>query len=326
MSEPNLKARLLFLIVRDFPNKKKGIRADVFLAAQDALPSRSQLKRWFSDGLVTRRGIALGPADILHLGDEISIAIPDLRPAKLEARELPLKIYFEDESLIVLYKPRGISMHPGATKDDRTTLVHALLHHSNSLSDKSGEFRPGIVHRLDKDTEGLVVVAKNNEVHEDLSQQFSKRSIKRAYWALCAGKTLPKFEVEASIGRDPRNRKRMAVVRSGGREARTSFETLESYLEGYSWIKCKLHTGRTHQIRVHLSHKGHPILNDPVYGKAQKRISLSDEKTKCLEGLEGQCLMAYELGFVHPVSGKEIHFELNPKKEMPSWLKILTNN
>jgi len=326
MSEPNLKARLLSIIVRDFPNKKKGIRADVFLAAQDALPSRSQLKRWFSDGLVTRRGKALEAGDILIEGDQLSIQIPEPVSSKLEARELPLKIYFEDEHLIVLYKPRGISMHPGATKDDRTTLVHALLHHSKSLSSKSGDFRPGIVHRLDKDTEGLVVVAKDNETHEALSQQFSQREIKRAYWAVCAGKTLSKFEVDAPIGRDPRNRKRMAVVRSGGRDARTSFETLESYSEGYSWLKCKLHTGRTHQIRVHLSHKGHPILNDPVYGKAQKRVALTEEKAACLENLEGQCLMAYELGFVHPASKEEIHFALDPKKEMPSWLKILTNN
>jgi len=324
MSEPNLKARLHRIIVRDFPNKKKGIRVDVFLAAQDGLPSRSQLKHWFSAGLVTRRGKALEAGDILTVGDELIVSIPPPPASKLEARELPLKIFFEDESLIVLYKPRGISMHPGATKDDRMTLVHALLYHSKSLSNRGGEFRPGIVHRLDKDTEGLVVIAKENETHEALSQQFSKREIKRAYWALCAGKTLANFEVEASIGRDPRNRKRMAVVRSGGREARTSFETIESFSEGYSWVKCKLHTGRTHQIRVHLSHKGHPILNDPVYGRIQKKIKFSEEKEKCLENLEGQCLMAYELGFIHPRTQKEIHFELDKKTETPEWLRILT--
>ncbi len=238
---------------------------------------------------------------------------------ELDPRSLNLHIYYEDEFLIVLYKPRGISMHPGASRSNETTLAHALVSHAQSLSDKGGEFRPGIVHRLDKDTEGIVVIAKNNEVHEDLSLQFSSRTIERAYWALCYGK-FPRtgLKINAPIGRNPRDRKKMAVV-SSGKEAITDVKFIDTFEEGFSWVECKLQTGRTHQIRVHLSHKKFPIMNDPAYAK-KRNLQLSEKKLAVLNDLKGQALIAYKLGFIHPVTSKKIYFEA----EKPEWLKILT--
>lgn len=312
---------LLKFIVRDLNEKQKGIRVDQWLAAQEGLPSRSQQRLWFEEKRVRRAGIALSPSDRVAEGDEIEVDIPEPKNFSIEARPLDLKIYYEDQDLIVLYKPRGISMHPGASKGDPTTLVHALLAHSEKLSSRGGEFRPGIVHRLDKDTEGIVVVAKTNEVHEKLSQQFAERQITRHYWALCLGKFPNQLGVDAPIGRHPVHRKKMTVTPKG-RASRTYFERLDYFDEGYSWLKCKLYSGRTHQIRVHLSYKKHPVLNDSLYGGAwEKRLKhLSDKKRKALEDLEGQALVAYELGFRHPRTNQTLHFSA----EMPSWLKCLT--
>jgi 23S rRNA pseudouridine1911/1915/1917 synthase len=261
----------------------------------------------------------LAAKDRIFAGDQIDVAVPEPKALRSEARDIPLKIVFEDEDLLVIEKQRGLSMHPGASPDDQNTLVHALMHHSESLSDKGGMFRPGIVHRLDKDTEGLVVVAKNNSAHENLSVQFANRSIDRAYWAVCYGKAPENFEIEAPIGRHPRDRKKMAVVQKG-RTARTLVQRLGYFSETYSWIRCKLFTGRTHQIRVHLSHKGFPILNDPVYGRSGRAKDLPPAAAMVLENLKGQCLVAYELGFEHPRTHERMHFEL----EKPEWLKILT--
>jgi 23S rRNA pseudouridine1911/1915/1917 synthase len=161
------------------------------------------------------------------------------------------------------------------------------------------------VHRLDKDTEGLVVVAKSNPIHESLAKQFSDRSIVRRYWALVRGKFPDSLEVETAIGRHPRDRKKMAVVKRGGKPARTTARCLQRF-DGFSWVECKLHTGRTHQIRVHLSHRGFPLLGDPLYGRGEG-----------LPGLKGQALVAFELGFVHPRSEKNLHFQSDP----PDWLR-----
>lgn len=208
-------------------------------------------------------------------------------------------------------------MHPGAGTRNQTTLAHALVAHSKSWSARSGEFRPGIVHRLDKDTEGIVVIAKNDSVHDDLQKQFAERSIDRNYWALVMGKPPLQFDVDAPIGRHPKNRKKMGVI-STGKPARTSFRRLKYFEEGYAWVECKLHSGRTHQIRVHLSSKGYPILRDPVYGKG-KLQTLSYEKEKIFDSLHGQALIAFRLGFVHPRTKARMLFESEP----PSWLKVL---
>lgn len=298
----------------------KGDRADRVLCGFEGLPSRSQLKSWFEEGRILRAGTALHAKSKVFAGDEILVHPPMMQPSKLEARPMSLRILYEDSDLIVLYKPRGLSMHPGASRADDTTLAHALVAHSQALSNQSGEFRPGIVHRLDKDTEGIVVVAKNNETHENLSSQFEERSIQRKYWALCWGKPSSELLIDAPIGRHPKNRKKMAVT-SRGKVARTRVKRLETYAEGYSWVECKLETGRTHQIRVHLSHKGFSLLKDPVYSRPKKLEWTSVEKAEAYASLKGQALVAFELGFTHPRTSQTLHFEI----EKPEWLKILTS-
>ena len=297
----------------------KGERADRLLSRLDGLPSRSQLKSWFEAKQIRRGEQVLEPKHFVFVGDEIEVKVPPPREMNIDARKMDLDIRFEDEDLLVLVKPRGLSMHPGASKDDETTLVHALLAHSKLWSDHGGEFRPGIVHRLDKDTEGLVVVAKNNEVHESLSDQFAMRTIERRYWALCAGKVPSRLTIEGNIGRHPVHRKKMAITERG-KEAKTEVKRLEYFEDGhYSWVECKLFSGRTHQIRVHLASKKFPVLNDPLYARPRK-IAMSAEKTNALQKLKGQALIAFELGFTHPITKKVLHFEL----EKPEWLNILT--
>jgi 23S rRNA pseudouridine1911/1915/1917 synthase len=324
MSDPTLKTRLLSIIVRDLPNKKKGNRADLFLALQEGLPSRSQLKAWFEQGLITRSGKPLAAKDRVLENEVICVQVPAPKPLEMEARPIPLQIFFEDDELMVVMKPRGLSMHPGASHDDQNTLVHALLYHARSsessarLSDLGGEFRPGIVHRLDKDTEGLVVIAKNNETHQFLSKQFADRTIDRSYWAVCFGKLPERLEIDAPIGRHPRDRKKMAVVQRG-REARTLVERLAYSSDGFSWVRCKLFSGRTHQIRVHLAHKGFPLLNDPVYGSSRRQNQLPQEIKDILSSVQGQCLIAFELGFEHPKTHERMYFKLG----MPEWIEIL---
>lgn len=264
-----------------------------------------------------REGKPLRPGDKLSEGDKIQINPAPPKEYDLEPRPLDLDIRYEDESILVLYKQRGISMHPGASRSDETTLVHGLLAHSNQLSELGGEFRPGIVHRLDKDTEGIVVVAKNNEAHEKLSQQFSQRTIERAYWALCFGSPPAEMTIDAPIGRHKTQRKKMAVVENG-KHAVTHVRLLKTFSMAYSWIECRLETGRTHQIRVHLAHRGFPILKDPVYW-GRRKLKLEDESQKVLESFQGQALVAYKLGFQHPNTEKFLKFEAEP----PLWMKQL---
>jgi 23S rRNA pseudouridine1911/1915/1917 synthase len=313
--------RLLTLIVSQIDEKKKSKRADQWISAQNGMPSRSQIKSWFAQGRIKRRGEILEPSDPVFEGDELSIDVPDLDRPRLEARALDFQVFYEDSELLVLYKERGLSMHPGASSSEVTTLAHALVAYSAKLSDRGGEFRPGIVHRLDKDTEGLVVVAKNNEAHEYLSKQFAARSITRTYWALCRGQFPDQLEVEAPIGRHPTQRKKMAIVEKG-RSAKSLFRCLARFPEGYSWIQCRLETGRTHQIRVHLAHKKFPILNDPVYGAHSLRgLKLDSQKEAELNQLQGQALIAYELGFEHPKTKERLLFQAG----MPNWLRCLTH-
>ncbi len=314
MSKLVSKTSPLVIIVSPSDADAKGERADRVLTRISALPSRSQLKIWFSEGLVTLGGRPLQPASKVKPGDRIEVLIRPEEVQDLEPIPLDLKILFEDEDLIVLHKPKGLSMHPGAGRG-QTTLVHGLLHHSKTLSSRSGEFRPGIVHRLDKDTEGLVVVAKSNEIHDALSEQFSKRSITRRYWALVYGHPPQQFAVEGNIGRSPIDRKKMAIVKTGGKPARTEIKTLKHFSAGFSWIECQLKTGRTHQIRVHLSSKGFSLLGDPLYVRKGQKPLAADWKP-ALTALSGQALVAFELGFVHPRTGRSVHFEIPP----PAWM------
>lgn len=278
------------------------------------------MKRWFDEGFIRRRDKPLKAKDRLVEGDEIIIIVPQPRELNLEPRPLNLKFFYEDESLAVLYKPRGITMHPGAGTRDETTLVHALIAHSSKLSSKSGVVRPGIVHRLDKQTEGIIVIAKNDSIHDHLSSQFSSRTIDRNYWALVFGKPPTSMSINKPIGRHPVDRKKMAVVKNG-KPSVTHVRRLAYFQEGYSWIDCKLETGRTHQIRVHLASEKFPLLNDNVYSKA-KRLELPLLKQQTLESLDGQALVAYRLGFDHPITGKRICFEI----DKPKWLSVMTDD
>lgn len=324
MSEEKVrKINLLTLIVSDFEGVEKGIRADAYLAQNSQLPSRSQLKRWFDDARIRRGNQALKARDLVFEGDQISITPPDEADLQVKPIALPLDIKFEDDHLIVLFKPRGLSMHPAATPKAETTLVNALMHHTDKLSRSfSNEYyRPGIVHRLDKNTEGLVVVAKDDQTHEDLARQFSQREVDRAYWALVWGRTVPEFEVDGPIARHPRDRKKMGVV-EGGKPALTIVKTLKTWLSpkkesnSVSWVECKLKSGRTHQIRVHMKSKGHHVLNDPLYGR-RGRSEWPPFLRSSIEKIHGQALIAFRLGFVHPKTKAPMKFEV----EEPEWLR-----
>ncbi len=317
MVERNSKATPLSFIVNGLSFSVKRERIDKVLTRLEGLPSRSQVKEWFDQGRVSKGGKPLSPSDKVENGDVILIDIPPPRSLSLKPVEMTFKIFFEDEDLIVLYKPRGLSVHPGAGRSDEPTLVHGLLGSAQSLSSVGGLIRPGIVHRLDKNTEGILVCAKNDFIHSELSRQFADRDVERAYWALVYGRFPSAMTVDEPIGRHRINRKKMAVS-ANGRPSITHAKLLKYFDEGYSWIQCILGTGRTHQIRVHLSHRGFPVLGDPEYSRPRK-FCWSDEKQAALNELKGQALIAFRLGFVHPRTGHRIFFE----SEKPQWLKTL---
>lgn len=313
------KATTLTIIIPALSSHAKRERIDRILRDFPSLPSRSQIQRWFDEGRILLEGkTALKPSSKVREGDKIIVIVPQERKLNLEARPMPLEIFHEDEDLLVIYKPKGISMHPGAAGKDETTLVHGLLHHSDKLSKRGGDFRPGIVHRLDKETEGIVVIAKNNRAHDHLALQFKNRTMERAYWALCYGRVPRTLTIDQPIGRHPKDRKKMAIVMRG-KPSHTEVELIQYFDAGYSWVRCRLKTGRTHQIRVHLTSKGFPLLGDRVYGRPRK-ISYSAGQRRALDELQGQALVAYQLGFAHPRTEKWMHFEV----KAPEWLRQMT--
>ena len=255
--------------------------------------SRSQLHRLIVNGLVLINGAPGKPSQPVRRGDRVSISVPPPRPAGVAAQWIPLEMVFQDEHIVVINKPAGLSVHPGPGHPDRT-LVNALLALCPDIQGIGDEIRPGIVHRLDKDTSGLMVVAKTHQAHRALSDQIKDRQVTKGYTALAVGLISPaQGQIDAPIFRDPRHRKRMAVV-SGGRESRTSYRVVEE-LRGYSLLELYLETGRTHQIRVHLAYLGHPLMGDVVYGKADSALSR-------------HFLHAHHLGFRHPSSGEPVEF------------------
>lgn len=270
-----------------------GARLDAWLAGQPELAadglSRSRLQALAADGNVTVNGDAARPSQRLRHGDIVIVCVPPARsPADLIPQDIPLSIIYEDPHLVVVDKPAGLPVHPGPGHPDGT-LVNALLAHCPDIRGIGGELRPGIVHRLDRDTSGLLVVAKNQTAHQNLTEQMQRRAMLKEYLAVAVGLVTPESgTVDAPIGRDPRHRQRMAVS-VGGRDARTHYET-QAELPGHTLLKLRLETGRTHQIRVHLAWLGYPILGDEVYGKANGL-------------LRRQFLHAARLGFRHPVSG-----------------------
>ena len=286
-------------------------RLDVF-AAEAADITRSRAGALIREGCVRVNGAEQAKAGCkLRAGDRVTVRIPEAEPASIEAEDIDLDILYQDADVAVVFKPSGMVVHPAAG-NERGTLVNALLKHLDNLSGIGGEIRPGIVHRIDKDTSGLLLVAKNDRAHVSLSDQIRAHSVHRAYQAIVIG-NLRDDEgfVDAPIGRHPTDRKRMAVV-PGGREARTNWRVLER-LRGATLIEARLTTGRTHQIRVHMASIGHPVLGDPVYGPKKSPYPVAG----------GQLLHAFQIGFVHPVTGEEMRFTSPPEPRFLEWLEKL---
>jgi 23S rRNA pseudouridine1911/1915/1917 synthase len=309
----------------------QGMRLDRFLAERIGGLSRSRVKALIEQGHA-RRGAepVTEPAHAVRAGAIYSLAPPSPVPAKPEAQAIPLDILYEDDDLIVLDKPAGLVVHPAPGNADGT-LVNALLAHAGEeLEGIGGEKRPGIVHRLDKDTSGIMVVAKTQIAHQALSDAFATRDLDREYLALVWGMPSPaRGEIEAAIGRHATDRKRMAVVEprgrggaaggaTSGKHALTRYATERSWFGAAALLRCKLLTGRTHQIRVHLAHHGHPLVGDPVYLRripAASRL-LPDEPREALLAFPRQALHATTLGFKHPVTGAPLTFRSEPPKDM----------
>ena len=286
-------------------------RLDVAVAAAAGV-TRSRAAALIKQGRVLADGEARCKAGFdVKPGMALEICVPDAAPARAVAQDLEIDVVYQDADLAVVLKPSGMVAHPAAGNPDGT-LVNALLARLDSLSGVGGELRPGIVHRIDKDTSGLLLVAKNDRAHLALSEQIAAHTVERAYLAILEGrmKTADGF-VDAPIGRHPSDRKRMAIV-PGGREARTNWRLLEE-LKGASLVECVLTTGRTHQIRVHMASKGHPVLGDPVYAHR----GMSDKV------MGGQLLHAYKIGFTHPATGERMLFTAPPEDRFVSWYKKL---
>ena len=273
-----------------------GERLDVLLHRELTELSRSALQRLMDEGLVTLGGKPVKKNRRTSCGDVYEVEVPQPRAVETAAQDIPLDVVYEDADVIVVNKPRGMVVHPAPGHADGT-LVNALLALcGDSLSGINGEIRPGIVHRIDKDTSGLIIAAKNDAAHIGLAEQLKDHSLSRVYEAVVCG--VPRNDsgtVNAPIGRHPTDRKRQSVGAPGAREAVTHYEVIARY-NGYTHIRCRLETGRTHQIRVHMAHIGHPVLGDLVYGRKKPE-----------KGLSGQCLHARELRFIHPRSGEAVH-------------------
>ncbi len=315
------------LIVED---ANKNLRADVFINKKEKEISRTRIKNLILENkLRLNNKIEIDPAKKVSPGDILELIIPEPKKASLKPFEYKLDIAYEDEDLIVLNKPAGIVMHPGAGNLDNT-IVNALINHNkNSLSNIGGELRPGIVHRIDKNTSGLVVIAKNNLTHENLSHQFSKHSITRIYQLLIWGKVRPsKGKIVTLIKRSSKNRQMMEVSNIKGKKAITNYKTLEIFenkdTPTLSLLECKLETGRTHQIRVHMNYLGNSIVGDDKYKKKFKRIkNINQFLEKKIINLKRQFLHAKTIGFIHPKKNKEMIFNSFLPQELEIILKML---
>ncbi|APG74674.1 RluA family pseudouridine synthase [Lactobacillus delbrueckii] len=278
--------------------EESGQRLDKYLAREMTDLSRSRIKELVQAGEVLVNGKKSKVSYKVQKGDLIQVTVLPLEPLKLEAENIPLDIVYEDEDVIVVNKPQGMVVHPAAGHPSHT-LVNALLYHTRDLADSPEGFRPGIVHRIDKDTSGLLMVAKNAAARESLEKQLAAKSNKRQYLAIVHGNFAEEEgTIDAPIGRNPKDRKQMAVVEKG-KSAVTHFKVLEQY-QGYSLVECQLETGRTHQIRVHMAYIGHPLAGDPLYGPR-----------KTLPG-HGQFLHAKTLGFEQPSTGEWLEFSVQP--------------
>lgn len=295
----------------DIPNE----RLDAFLARQVEGLTRSAAQKLLEEGCVLRSGKPGRKNDRLTPGEEITVTLPAPKPVEITPTEMPLDIVYEDEDLLVINKPKGLVVHPAAGHSD-DTLVNGLLYAmGDDLSGINGELRPGIVHRIDKDTSGLLAVAKNDLAHTVLASQLKDHSMARTYDAVvCGNLKEDSGTVDAPIGRHPTDRKKMCVTQRNSRPAVTHWEVVKRYGD-YTHIRCHLETGRTHQIRVHLAYIGHPILGDTVYG-AKKPVA----------GLTGQCLHAVGLRFIHPRTGESVELTCPLPEEFVRMLEKLRRN
>ena len=292
------------------PKESARLRLDQFLAR--ALPkySRSRLQQLVREEFVTLNGSPARPRDLVRAGDRVEVQEPPPEKIDNQPEAIPLDVLYEDEDLIVINKPAGLVVHPGAGHREHT-LVNALLHHFPKLSGIGGKERPGIVHRLDKETSGCLVVAKTDEAHHGLSEQFAARSVEKIYLALVVGRLRKSAgTIEGKIGRHPVHRQQMSAASKRGRAAKTEYRVLSSSNE-LSLVECKLHSGRTHQVRVHLQHLGHPVLGDKIYGK------------KHAAHFPRQMLHAWKLGFQHPRTSEWKHFEATLPDDFEEAVKSL---
>lgn len=302
------------------------LRLDKFLAGKLPELSRSKIKQLILEGNVQRNGAAEGdPSSDVAEGDSFTIQVPPPPPSHLIPNNMTLEILYEDEDLAVINKPVGLTVHPGAG-NHQDTLANALVHHfGENLSTVGGEFRLGIVHRLDKDTSGLMVVAKNDSAHRKLADQLQDRSLRRVYWVVVWRKLEPLAgKIEASIGRSNSDRKKMAVT-FAGKQAITHYKVLKATTVA-SLVECRLHTGRTHQIRLHMQHMGHPVIGDQTYTRGAKSSLKSFDNPQDVEFIEKfkrQALHARELSFIHPRTEEMMHFNVTPPEDMTKLLKIL---
>ncbi|CCQ75045.1 RluA family pseudouridine synthase [Magnetospira sp. QH-2] len=293
----------------EVPDHKSGERLDRFLA--EALPelSRSRLKALIESAAVVKNDAPVSaPSAKIRVGETYEVRVPAAVTAEPQPQAMDLTVVFEDEHLIVLDKPPGLVVHPAAGNLDGT-LVNALLAHcGDSLTGIGGVQRPGIVHRIDKDTSGLMVAAKTEASHAGLSAQFAAHSLERAYQAVVWGIPSPRDgKITGNIGRSPRNRKKMAVVARGGKEALTHYHVVRPLGLWASLVECRLETGRTHQIRVHMTEFGHSLIGDPLYGRSPRR--LPSTLAEAQKTLGRQALHAFLIGFRHPISGDNLRFE-----------------
>ena len=278
-------------LIADIP----GERLDAFLARSAEGLTRSAAQKLLEDGCVTRNGKPAKKNDKLNPGDSIELTLPEPKQVDIVPKEIPLEIVYEDEDVVVINKPKGLVVHPAAGHQDDTLVNGLLFAMADSLSGINGELRPGIVHRIDKDTSGLLAVAKNDLAHVVLASQLKDHTMARTYEAIVCGSFREDCgTVDAPIGRHPTDRKKMTVTQRNSKEAVTHWEVVKRY-RGYTHIRCKLETGRTHQIRVHMAHIGHPILGDTVYGRKKPEL-----------GQDSQCLHAGALCFKHPRDGRPV--------------------
>lgn len=282
----------------------QGERLDKWLAEQKIELTRSAIQKLISEGEIKVNGKFVPKNYVLKKDDDVSVNIPEPKELDVKAQDLPIEIVYQDEDLLVVNKPKGMVVHPAAGNYEGT-LVNALLHHcKGQLSGINGIARPGIVHRIDKNTSGLLIVAKNDKAHLKLAEQIKAHTFTREYEAVVCGRMKNESgTINAPIGRHPVDRKKMCVTDKNSKDAVTHYFVIENF-DAYSYLRLKLETGRTHQIRVHMAYIGHPVLGDDVYGKPFK-------------GIEGQCLHAKKIGFVHPATGEYLEFD----SELPLYFK-----